>query len=146
MSSTLQSALASLQQNDYVSRMHILFHGRSSSQPYHSGCCYCCRIWLWWAIGSVPIRSWCTNFHICQSLHFRMRYDITYSAPLCTSFASLITCVDRIHLGQQTLVWQGDEFLIEPQSKPWTRVSTLFIIVCIELLQVVATRNLLALI
>jgi hypothetical protein len=48
--------------------------------------------------------------------------------------SSLIIRVDGIYLGQQTTIWQGDMFLISPQSKPWTWVSTRFILVCIELL------------
>ena len=52
--------------------------------------------------------------------------------------------VDRIYLGQQTTIWQSDMSLIALQNKPWTWVSTLFILVCIEFL--VTTRsNLLAL-
>ena len=50
----------------------------------------------------------------------------------------LITRGDRIYLGQRTIIWQGDMFLIAPQNKPWTWMSTLFILVGIEL--VVATR------
>ena len=47
MSSALQSALTSLQQNDYVTRMLILTHEILISQPYRSGYPYCRRIRLW---------------------------------------------------------------------------------------------------
>ena len=48
--------------------------------------------------------------------------------------SSLMIRVDRIYLGKQTFVQcRADMFLIKLQTKPWTWVSTLFILVCIGL-------------